>query len=107
MEDKLLDEMDEVLEKRVRPSLRAHRGDVAIENLDDTGTLWISLHGECVGCACADETATNLIQKEICAAFPQVKKVEIDNGITAEIMEQAMALMTHRHSTQAQSDSRL
>jgi Fe-S cluster biogenesis protein NfuA len=101
MEEKLLDEMDEVLEKRVRPSLRAHRGNVEIVNLDDTGTLWISLQGECAGCICADETAANLIQKEICAAFPQVKKVEIDNGITEEILAQAMALMTHRHRTQA------
>lgn len=96
MGNKLFTDIDLVLDKKVRPALNAHHGDVEVLDLDEDGTLWINLTGECAGCMYADQTTRDLIQKEICAAFPQIKKVDIDNGITDDIIAEALKLMSHR-----------
>ena len=89
--------IEEVLNQFVRPALIDHMGNLEITDFDEEdGTLWIMMTGQCAGCPSADSTVENLVAKELMSRFPEIKQVEIDDGITDEIYQEAMKLFTHR-----------
>jgi len=96
MDEVLFNKIEEVLDANVRPALFAHMGDLEVCDLDDEGTLWILMTGECAGCPSADETVMNVVEKELLSRIPEIKKVEIDNGISDDIYDQALNLFSHR-----------
>ena len=49
-----LKRIEAVLDEKVRPSLRAHGGELEIDRLED-GVLSIKLLGQCDGCPSADQ----------------------------------------------------
>ena len=96
MNEELRKDIEAVLNIFVRPQLSNHGGDVEVVDLEENGTLWIKMLGQCAGCSSADETAKGLIQKELVSRIPQIKEVEIDSGIDADIIAEAMKLFTYR-----------
>ena len=60
-------QIEAVLDEKVRPSLRAHGGELEIDHLED-GVLYIKLLGQCAGCPSADLTNETLIEHELTAA---------------------------------------
>ena len=65
MEDQLFERIENVLDAYVRPTLLTHRGDLEVCDLDDEGTLWILMTGECAGCPSAIDTVAGLVEKEL------------------------------------------
>lgn len=96
MDEELRKDVEAVLNLFVRPQLSNHGGDVEVLDLDEDGVLWIEMLGQCAGCESADETAKSLVQKELVTRIPQIRGVEIDSGISDDIIEEAMKLFTHR-----------
>lgn len=96
MNEELRKDIEAVLNLFVRPQLSNHGGDVEVVDLDEDGILWIEMLGECSGCPSADDTAKTLVQKELVTRIPQIKGVEVDSGISDEIIAEAMKLFTHR-----------
>lgn len=96
MNEELRKDIEAVLNLFVRPQLSSHGGDLNIIDLDEDGTLWIEMQGECAGCPSANETTKSLVQKELVIRIPQIKSVEIDSGISDDIIAEAMKLFTHR-----------
>lgn len=96
MNEELRNDIEAVLNLFVRPQLSRHGGGIEVVNLDENGILWIEMQGECAGCPSADDTAKSLVEKELAARIPSVRGVEIDSGISDEILLQAMKLFTHR-----------
>ena len=94
MSEELKKDIEAVLNLFVRPQLSSHGGGLEVLDLDENGILWIEM-GECAGCPSADETAKNLVQKELITRISQIKGVEIDSGISDEILAEAMKLFTH------------
>ena len=97
MNEELYRAIEEILNSLVRPYMAAHGGDLEIVDLDEDGTLWVRMLGECAGCPSSDDTIKNLVCKVLTTRIPQVKQVDIDSGITDEILEEAMSLMTKRN----------
>ena len=95
MDEELKKDIEAVLNLFVRPQLSNHGGGLEVIDLDQDGILWIEMQGECAGCPSADETAKSLVQKELVTRIPQIRGVEIDSGISGEIIEEAMKLFTH------------
>ena len=95
MSEELKKDIEAVLNLIVRPQLSSHGGGLEVLDLDENGILWIEMQGECAGCPSADETAKNLVQKELITRISQIKGVEIDSGISDEILAEAMKLFTH------------
>ena len=95
MSEELKKDIEAVLNLFVRPPLSSHGGGLEVLYLDENGILWIEMQGECAGCPSADETAKNLVQKELITRISQIKGVEIDSGISDEILAEAMKLFTH------------
>ena len=70
MSEELKKDIEAVLNLFVRPQLSSHGGGLEVLYLDENGILWIEMQGECAGCPSADETAKNLVQKELISRSP-------------------------------------
>ena len=85
-------QIEAVLDEKVRPSLRAHGGEL------EGGVLYIKLLGQCAGCPSADLTNETLIEHELTAALPElVQKVVVVQTVSDELWEQAKRLLRDHH----------
>ena len=92
-----LKRIEEVLDAQVRPSLRAHRGEIQVDHLED-GVLYVKLLGQCAGCPSADLTNETLVEAELVKALPEVvKKVSVIQTVSDELWEQAKRLLRDHH----------
>jgi len=90
--EKLRKSIESVLDKKVRPSLHDHGGDVVVkEVLKDV--LRIELLGACATCPSAYLTTEQLIQEEITGAIPEITKVVLVQGVSEELLEQARHIL--------------
>ena len=89
--------IEAVLDEKVRPSLRAHGGEIEIDHLEDK-VLYVKLLGQCAGCPSADLTNENLVEAELVKALPDlVKKVSVIQTVSDELWEQAKRLLRDHH----------
>ena len=92
-----LRQIEAVLDEKVRPSLRAHGGEIEIDHLED-GVLYVKLLGQCAGCPSADLTNETLVEAELTAALPElVRKVAVIQTVSDELWEQAKKLLRDHH----------
>ena len=96
MEEQLLNRIEDVLDAYVRPSLLTHMGDLEVAGLDEEGTLWVLMTGECAGCPSSNETITGLVEKELVSRIPEIRRVDIDNGITDEVYGQVLQMLSRK-----------
>ena len=85
-------EVEAVLDEYVRPFLAAHGGDLKVAGVEG-GVVFFHLTGRCAGCAAADKTSEELINRELTTRVPEIKKAVLVNGISPELLEQTMALL--------------
>ena len=92
-----LKRIEAVLDEKVRPSLRAHGGEIQVDHLED-GVLYVKLLGQCAGCPSADLTNETLVEAELVKALPEVvKKVAVIQTVSDELWEQAKRLLRDHH----------
>lgn len=92
-----LKKIETVLEEKVRPSLRAHGGEVQVDRLEGK-TLYVKLLGQCAGCPSADLTNETLVEAEVVKALPElVEKVVAIQDVSDELWEQAKRLLRDHH----------
>ncbi len=86
-------EIEAALDEKVRPYLRSHGGEIAVERFED-GALYVRLLGQCAGCPAADLTAETIVEEELVKALPGiVRKVAVTQDISEELWEQAKRLL--------------
>lgn len=92
-----LKRIEEVLDEKVRPSLRAHGGEIQVDHLEDK-VLYVKLMGQCAGCPSADLTNETLVEAELVKALPDVvQKVAVIQTVSDELWEQAKRLLRDHH----------
>lgn len=92
-----LKRIEEVLDEKVRPSLRAHGGEIQVDHLEDK-VLYVKLMGQCAGCPSADLTNETLVEAELVKALPEVvQKVAVIQTVSDELWEQAKRLLRDHH----------
>ncbi len=70
-----LQEIDKVLEV-LRQGIRQHAGDVELLDFEeDSGRVFVRLHGTCVGCPFSQITLKAGIEDTLCQIFPQIQEV--------------------------------
>lgn len=95
--DEDLKRIEEVLDEKVRPTLRAHGGELQVDRLED-GVLYVKLLGQCAGCPSADLTNETVIEAELVQALPElVRKVAVVQTVSDELWEQAKRLLRDHH----------
>ena len=92
-----LKRVEKVLDEKVRPSLRAHGGEIQVDHLEGR-VLYVKLLGQCAGCPSADLTNETLVEAELVKALPEVvKKVSVIQTVSDELWEQAKRLLRDHH----------
>ena len=92
-----LKRIEAVLDEKVRPSLRAHGGEIQVDHLEDK-VLYVKLLGQCAGCPSADLTNETLVEAEVVKTLPElVQKVAVIQTVSDELWEQAKRLLRDHH----------
>ncbi|MGB4191870.1 MAG: NifU family protein [Rickettsiales bacterium] len=74
-EDKIVEEIREIIETRVRPSVMQDGGDIVFHEFKD-GIVKVKLHGACSGCPSSTVTLKNGIENMLKYYVPEVISVE-------------------------------
>lgn len=69
------EKVEEVMEKEIRPHLRADGGDADIVDVED-GVVTVELKGACVGCPMSQLTIQGMIEEQLKTRIPEVKEVK-------------------------------
>lgn len=92
-----LKRIEAVLDEKVRPSLRAHGGEIQVDHLENK-VLYVKLLGQCAGCPSADLTNETLVEAELVKELPElVQKVAVIQTVSDELWEQAKRLIREHH----------
>lgn len=90
----LRQEVERILEEKVRPMLRGHGGAVRLLDCVD-GVVSVELLGACAGCPSADLSTREFIENTLRAVLPEVERVELVSAVSPELMEMARAILRH------------
>lgn len=85
-------EVERVLNDKVRPLLAAHGGAVRLADCAD-GTVFLELLGSCAGCPSADLSTRAMIEDTLRNAIPDVKKVELVHLVDPELLTMTRRLL--------------
>ncbi|HKK20023.1 MAG TPA: NifU family protein [candidate division Zixibacteria bacterium] len=73
-EEKIRQQIEELFEQEINPQIASHGGKVELVDVDGT-TVYLRLGGGCQGCASANVTLKNGIEKAIRAIIPEVTDI--------------------------------
>ncbi|MEK6733687.1 MAG: NifU family protein, partial [Pseudomonadota bacterium] len=74
-EDKIVKEIREIIEEKVRPAVMQDGGDIVFHDFKD-GIVRVELHGACAGCPSSTVTLKNGIENMLKYYVPEVISVE-------------------------------
>ena len=92
----MLERIEKVLTEKIRPQLALHGGNSQSVSCED-GVYRFRLLGQCAACPSAYVTTETLIREELLQAFPELKDVVLEQGVSDELIAQAKALMGRHH----------
>lgn len=96
MKEVTIEEIEKVMDEKVRPELAMHGGNIQIEDYEG-GTLSVRLLGECCGCPSAGSTMEEIVEEEVKKEIPQVREIHLITGVSDSLIEEARAIMKRRH----------
>jgi Fe-S cluster biogenesis protein NfuA len=73
-EEKIRQQIEELFEQEINPQIASHGGKVELVDVEGT-TVYLRLGGGCQGCASANVTLKNGIEKAIRAIIPEVTNI--------------------------------
>ena len=77
-EDEIIEQIKELIETRVRPSVAQDGGDIIFKDFAD-GVVFVELHGSCSGCPSATITLKSGIENMLKHYIPEVTEVRAIN----------------------------
>lgn len=89
------EEIEKVLDEKVRPNLLLHGGNIKIVRLEN-GTLYLRMLGQCSGCPSVEITMENLVTTELKEAFPGLGQVSLVSGVSDDLIAEAKRLLNER-----------
>ena len=92
----MLEQIEQILDEKVRPQLALHGGDIRSLSCED-GVYRFRLLGQCSNCPSAYLTTETLIREELQAAIPELSDVILVQTVSDDLLEQARALMGRHH----------
>lgn len=90
--------LERILNEKIRPALAGHGGNVRVVDYRD-GVLRMELLGRCADCPASHLTAEYLISREVLAEFPEVKRVELVQSVSSDMLDLARSILSRRKET--------
>ena len=69
---KTKEKIRQFVEEYINPALAGHDGQLAVENFDDEGVLYVRLSGGCQGCAASKQTLQGQVGAYLTEEFPEI-----------------------------------
>ena len=88
----MIDKIESVLEKEVRPHLYEHEGDIKLIGYKD-GIVDVQMLGGCSACPSIKFTVEELVETSLKAKIPEIQKVRLINDISDEMWEMAKKIL--------------
>ena len=92
----MLRQIEAVLNRKVRPELAKHEGNLAVESYEN-GILKVRLLGRCSNCPSAQLSTETMIKARVVEALPEISDVVLVRGVSEETNALARAILTARH----------
>ncbi len=92
----MLEKIESVLNKYVRPLLLTHGGDIQVLDFKN-GVVRFRFLGKCSGCPASDLTAEELVQSELRERIPEVRKAVLVQDVSEDLINYARSLLRQRH----------
>lgn len=86
------EQVEQVLEERVRPMLHSHGGEVRLVDVRD-GNVLVELQGACAGCPSADLSTKGFIENTLRSAIPELNAVELEQTVSDELLSFARRIL--------------
>ena len=83
----MLEEVEGVIEKDIRPLLEMQGGSIELEGVDDDGVVKVRLTGACAGCPMSQFTLVNFVEATLKDKVPGVKQVVATDDAKARFRE--------------------
>ena len=89
-------DIEQVLERDIRPILASHHGNVVLQDFAD-GKVYIRLTGMCSVCPSATITTEEIVAERLKAVFPEIEDVILDTSVSDDLIAQAKAILSQHH----------
>lgn len=86
------EKIENILNKKIRPSLRSHGGDIEFIDYRDDIVI-VRLIGQCSNCPSASLTTQYLVKENLMAELPEIRDVELDERVSPELLDQARQIL--------------
>ncbi len=96
MADMTINEIEKILDEKVRPELSHHEGDIRVVKLEDD-VLHVRLTGHCMNCPSAELTLENTVSTALKEAFPELKQVVLVTGVSDGLIADMKNILQARH----------
>jgi Fe-S cluster biogenesis protein NfuA len=93
MPERLEEEIQAVLDEKVRPLLRAHNGDIELVGIEQGGVVRLRLLGACAACMGAEQTVSDVIVAGIRESCPWVNDVRVETGVGEDLIQEALRFL--------------
>lgn len=92
LKDINMNQIEKVLDEKVRPYLKNHGGNVIVKEYKD-GILRVKLIGQCANCVSAKTTNEELIKYNLLKEIPSIKDVVLVEGVNEELIDFAKEIL--------------
>jgi Fe-S cluster biogenesis protein NfuA len=79
-----------ILDKHVRPLLKAHNGDIELTGIEEAGIVNLRIMGACATCLGAKQTVDDIIVASIRESCPWVTDVRVSGGVSDDLIAEAL-----------------
>lgn len=84
--------IEQILDKYVRPKLLAHYGDIKVMDFTN-GILKVKLLGQCSNCPSSKYTLEDIVERQLQEHLPEIEKVELINEVSEELLDFARKIL--------------
>ncbi|MCD8217981.1 MAG: NifU family protein [Clostridiales bacterium] len=91
-----LQQIEQVLNEKVRPELAHHEGDIQVVKLEGE-VLHVRLIGHCNNCPSAELTMEQTVKTVLQEAFPELADIVLVTGVSDDLIADMREILKRRH----------
>lgn len=88
-----MQEINRVIEEKIRPVLNAHNGDLELLEVTADGYVKVRLTGACAACPGAQQTLSEVVEARLKEACPDIQGVIPVYQVSDNLISQALAIL--------------
>ena len=85
--------IEDIIDRKIRPVLNAHYGDIRLVQVISKGFVKVRLTGACSSCPSSQQTLSDFIEAVIKSEFPEINKVVLYHEISQDLISEALEIL--------------